>query len=299
MLFAGPALALAQTSDAGVNLSILDAIIIGLVEGITEYLPVSSTGHILATSELLGLNTSQEVKDLMDAYAICVQAGAILAVLVVYKDRVLQMVEGLLGRSEEGRRLVFAIAASFIPTAILAVTLFDVVQSRLFGVGYIAIAWIVGGLAILYLARSNFFKRPGKELTELTIQNAVVIGLMQALAMWPGTSRSLITIIAGILVGLSLRAAVEYSFLLGLVTLAAATVFAGLQDGSALVSEFGAVPLLVGLVVAFVSAVLAVRWMVSYLNDKGFEIFGWYRLAVGALALILIGVGSIPFTPSF
>ena len=299
VLLAGPALALAQTTDVAVNLSILDAIIIGLVEGVTEYLPVSSTGHILVTNELLGLNTSQEVKDLMDAYAICVQAGAILAVVVVYKDRVLQMIYGLLGRSDEGRRLVFAIAASFVPTAILAVTLFDVVQSRLFGVGYIAMAWIVGGVGILYLARSNFFQRPGKELTELTLQNAVVIGLMQALAMWPGTSRSLITIIAGILVGLSLRAAVEYSFLLGLVTLTAATAFAFLKDGDALVSEFGAVPLLVGLVVAFVAAVIAVRWMVSYLNDKGFEIFGWYRIGVGVLALVLIGVGSIPFTPSF
>ncbi len=296
LLAAGPAVALAQSGDAGLSLSVLDAIIIGLVEGITEYLPVSSTGHILVTNELLGLNSSEDAERLLDAYAICVQAGAILAVLVVYQERIRQMVDGILGRSAEGRRVVLAVLASFIPTAILAVGLFPVVRDRLFGVGYIAIAWIGGGLAILYLARSNFFKRPGKELTELTVQNAVVIGLMQTLAIWPGVSRSLITIIAGIVVGLSLRAAVEYSFLLGLVTLTAATAFAGLQDGQEMITEFGWFTPLVGLVVAFVSAVAAVRWMVNYLNEKGFEVFGWYRLAIGVAALLLIGVGTLPFS---
>ncbi|MBT8240985.1 MAG: undecaprenyl-diphosphate phosphatase, partial [Acidimicrobiia bacterium] len=261
-----PALALAQTGDPTLSFTVLDAVIVGLVEGVTEYLPVSSTGHILMANELLGLNETAEAERLMDAYAICVQAGAILAVLVVYKDRIRQMVEGLLGRSVEGRRLLFAVFASFVPTAILAVTLFDFVKERLFGVGYISIAWIGGGLLILFLGRGNFFNRPGKELHELTVKNALVIGLMQALAMWPGTSRSLVTIIAGLLVGLSLRAAVEYSFLLGLLTLTAATAFAGLQDGSELVSTFGWFTPAVGLVVAFVSAVAAVRWMVSYLN---------------------------------
>ncbi len=278
-----------------ISFTVVDAIIIGLVEGVTEYLPVSSTGHILVANELLGLNETAEAERLMDAYAICVQAGAILAVLVVYKQRILQMVEGLLGRSDDGRRLVFALLASFVPTAILAVTLFDFVKELLFGAGYIAIAWIGGGLLILFLGRSNFFNRPGKELHELTITNAVTIGVMQALALWPGTSRSLITIIAGLFVGLSLRAAVEYSFLLGLVTLTAATAFAGLQDGSDLISTFGWFTPLVGLVVAFVSAVIAVRWMVSYLNNKGFEIFGWYRLLAGMAGLVLIGVGTLPF----
>ena len=296
VLAAGPAVALAQGTDAGLSLSFLDAVIIGLVEGITEYLPVSSTGHILVTNELLGLNTNEDAERLLDAYAICVQAGAILAVLVVYQERIRQMVDGILGRSAEGRRVVIAVISSFVPTAILAVTLFDWVQARLFGVGYIAIAWIVGGVGILSLARSKFFDRPGKDLGALTAQNAVVIGLMQTLAIWPGVSRSLITIIAGIVVGLSLRAAVEYSFLLGLVTLTAATAFAGLQDGEELVAEFGWQTPLVGLVVAFVSAVIAVRWMVSYLNEKGFEVFGWYRLAIGIAALVLIGVGTLPFS---
>ena len=295
-LLIGPALALgSQATGAALELSVVDAAIIGLVEGITEYLPVSSTGHILVTTELLGLNSTQEGEGLMDAYAICVQAGAILAVLVVYQERIRQLVEGLLGRSAEGRRILIAVIAAFVPTAIIGQFIFPFVRDRLFGVGPIAIAWIVGGLGILYLSRSGFFNRPGKELHDLTVRNAVVIGLMQTLAMWPGVSRSLITIIAGILVGMTLRAAVEYSFLLGLITLTAATAYAGLEDGPAMVDAFGWFTPAVGLVVAFVSAVAAVRWMVSYLNTKGFEVFGWYRLAVGILALILIGVGSLPF----
>ncbi|NNE95535.1 MAG: undecaprenyl-diphosphate phosphatase [Acidimicrobiales bacterium] len=295
MLAATGAMAFQGGGESDLSFTVVDAIIIGLVEGITEYLPISSTGHILVANELLGLNETAEAERLMDAYAICVQAGAILAVLVIYKQRVIQMVEGILGRSEDGRRILVAIISSFVPTAILAVTLFDFVKERLFGVGYISIAWIGGGLVILYLGRGAFFNRPGKDLNELTVTNAVTIGLMQALAIWPGTSRSLVTIIAGLFVGLSLRAAVEYSFLLGLVTLTAATAFAGLQDGSELIAAFGWTTPLVGLLVAFVSAVAAVRWMVSYLNTQGFEIFGWYRLAVGVAGLVLVGVGVLPF----
>ena len=123
-----------------------------------------------------------------------------------------------------------------------------------------------------------------------------MIGLLQTLAMWPGVSRSLITIIAGVLVGLTLRAAVEFSFLLGLITLTAATAYAGLEDGPAMIDAFGWFTPAVGLVVAFVSAVIAVRWMVSYLNTKGFEIFGWYRVAIGLIALVVIGAGALPFS---
>lgn len=297
LVLAGPALALgAQSSDPTLKLTVVDAAIIGLVEGVTEYLPVSSTGHILVASELLGLNSSQKAEDLMDAYAICVQAGAILAVLVVYQQRIRQLLDGLIGRSDEGRQILIAVIAAFVPTAIIGQFIFPVVRDRLFGVGPIALAWIVGGIGILYLSRSKFFARPGKELHNLTVQNAVVIGLLQTLAMWPGVSRSLITIIAGILVGLTLRAAVEFSFLLGLITLTAATAYAGLQDGPAMIDAFGWFTPAIGLVVAFVSAVVAVRWMVSYLNTKGFEIFGWYRVVIGLIALAFIGAGALPFS---
>ncbi len=286
----------AAFQDAGadaIELTVLQAIILGLVEVLTEYLPVSSTGHLLVTNELLGLNETQASEDAINTYAICIQVGAIIAVLFLYWDRIRQMLDGLLGRSEEGRRILIAVLIAFFFTAVIGLTLDDIIKEYLFGVPPIAAAWIVGGLGILYLSRTGWFDRTTNELGALTWQNAVVIGLIQAVAMWPGVSRSMITIFAAVLVGLSLRAAVELSFLLGLITLTAATAYEGLQGGEELVDTFGWFTPLVGLVVAFISAMAAVKWMVAWLNDRGFEVFGWYRIGVGVLAFILLGVGAI------
>lgn len=280
--------------DVAVNeLSVVEAIILGLVEGITEYLPVSSTGHLLVTNRLLGLDEPESTKDAIETYAICIQLGAILAVLFLYWARFRQMIDGLLGRSDEGRGLVKALAVAFVITAAIGVTVADVVKDNLFGVVPIAAAWIVGGLAILVLSRIGWFYETTAELTELSLRQAAIIGLLQAVALWPGVSRSMITIIAAVLVGLSLRAAVEFSFLLGLVTLTAATLLEGYNGGEELIDEFGVVTPLIGLAVAFASAMIAVKWMVRWLNDRGFEIFGWYRVAVGALALVLLAAGAI------
>jgi len=282
--------------DGGVDtveLTILQAIILGLVEGLTEYLPVSSTGHLLVTNELLGLNETQASEDAINTYAICIQVGAIIAVLFLYWERIRQMLDGLLGRSEEGRRILIAVLIAFFFTAAIGLSLDNIIKEYLFGVPPIAAAWIVGGIGILVLSRTGWFDKTTNELGALTWQNAVVIGLIQAVAMWPGVSRSMITIIAAVLVGLSLRAAVEFSFLLGLITLTAATAYEGLQGGAELVDTFGWFTPFVGLVVAFVSAMAAVKWMVAWLNDRGFEVFGWYRIAVGILAFALLGTGVI------
>lgn len=275
------------------ELSILEAIVLGLVEGVTEYLPVSSTGHLLVTNRLLGLDEPQATKDAIETYAICIQVGAIIAVLFLYWSRFRQMLDGLRGRDDDGRRLLGAVGLSFVITAVIGVTIADTVKDNLFGVAPIAAAWIVGGIVILALSRSGWFYRTSMELTEITTRQAAIIGVMQAIALWPGVSRSMITIIAAVLVGLSLRAAVEFSFLLGLVTLSAATVLEGYNGGAELIDTFGWFTPLVGLVVAFASAMLAVRWMVDWLNNRGFEVFGWYRIAVGVLALALLGAGAI------
>jgi len=293
-LAATPAAAfVAQDGSGNVELTVLEAIILGLVEGLTEYLPVSSTGHLLVANELLGLNSTAESEAAIETYAICIQVGAIIAVLFLYWERIRQMVEGVFGRDEEGRRIVTAVIIAFGFTAVIGLASEDVVKDKLFGVEPVAGAWIVGGIVILALSRMGWFDRVGGELGTLTWQNAVVIGIMQALAMWPGVSRSMITIIASVLVGLSLRAAVEFSFLLGLLTLSAATAYEGLQGGAELVDTFGVTTPAIGLVVAFVSAMAAVKWMVAWLNEKGFEIFGWYRIAVGALAFALLATGAI------
>lgn len=292
-LASAPAGASYFQDDQVIELTIFQAIILGLVEGLTEYLPVSSTGHLLVTNELLGLNDTQASEDAINTYAICIQVGAIIAVLFLYWERIRQMIDGLLGRSEEGRKILIAVLIAFGFTAVIGLTIGEIIKDNLFGVAPIAGAWILGGVVILVLSRTGWFDRTTNELGALTWQNAVVIGLIQAIAMWPGVSRSMITIIAAVLVGLSLRAAVEFSFLLGLITLSAATAYEGLKGGEELIDTFGVGTPLIGLVVAFVAAIASVKWMVTWLNDKGFEVFGWYRIAVGIIAFGLLATNTI------
>lgn len=287
-LTADPASALVATSHELPELSVFSSVVLGLVEGLTEYLPVSSTGHLVVTYELLGLATSPEAEQALETYAICIQAGAILAVLVLYRERMVQMLEGLLGRSDEGRRVLVGVVAAFVPTAVIGLALVDTVRDRLFGVPPIATAWLVGGFAILALTRSGLLQRAGCALSEITFRQAVLIGLAQSIALWPGVSRSLITIVAGVLVGLSLSAAVEFSFLLGLATLGAATAVTAVADGGQLIDLFGWFTPLIGLVVAFVAALASIRWMVAWLQQRSLDVFGFYRVAVGVLAFGLV-----------
>jgi undecaprenyl-diphosphatase len=162
----------------------------------------------------------------------------------------------------------------------------------LFALWPITVAWLVGGVVILLIARrdraTGVRPQDGDRMEDLTVRRAVVIGLLQCVAMWPGVSRSLITLLAGRLVGLSTIAAVEYSFLLGLVTLSAASVYEAISEGAAIVQTFGIVTPVIGVLAAFVSAALAVKWMVSYLSRHTLAIFGWYRLALGAVVAALI-----------
>ncbi|MGH1493292.1 MAG: undecaprenyl-diphosphate phosphatase [Acidimicrobiales bacterium] len=291
---ASPALAAAAQESSGADveqLSIWSAVILGLVEGFTEYLPVSSTGHLLVTTEILGLAETEASEQALDTYAICIQAGAIAAVFVLYWERIRQMLDGLLGRSEEGRRVLIGVIVAFIPTAIIGLALVDYVRDQLFGVTPIAAAWLVGGIGILLLTRSGLMDRGGLELSELTIKHALIIGVAQAIAMWPGTSRSLVTIVAAVLVGLSLRAAVEFAFLLGLATLGAATVATGFTDGAQLVDLYGYTTPAIGMVVAFFAALISIKWMVSWLQERSFDVFGYYRVVIGVLAFAAIGIG--------
>jgi len=268
------ALYIVDRADGGGNLSVFDALVLGIVEGLTEYLPVSSTGHLLVTNEILGLNETEDLKQAASAFAICIQAGAIFAVTTLYRERVVQMIQGLLGKNQEGLNVLKALVIAFVVTALPAFFIGDVVEKYLFSMLSIACAWLVGGIVILLLDRQKWFDRAGGELTGLTNRQAALIGLIQLIALWPGVSRSLVVIMGGLLVGLSLRAAVEFSFLLGLVTLTAATALVAMRDGSLIIESFGVTRPLVGAVTAFVAAVVSVRWMVAWLNNRGFSIFG-------------------------
>ncbi len=285
------ALAAAATSDV---LSAFDAIVLGIVEGITEYLPISSTGHLLVTARILDLPTSGAAGDAVKSYEIAIQFGAILAVLLLYRHRVWTMVEGVTGRSTEGRRLLVAVAIAFVPAAVVGVISEKAVKDVLFGTWPVVVAWIVGGVIVIVLSRmGKLGPRGGRALRDITPRDALIIGGAQVLALWPGTSRSLVTIVAALLIGVSMEAAVEFSFLLGFVTLSAATLYETAKDGKLMLDTFGWGTPLLGLVVAFVFAALAIRWMVGYLSHHDLAIFGWYRIAVAALVIVLVATGAI------
>ena len=289
------------------------AFILGVIEGITEYLPISSTGHLIVAQRLMGIgNGSLEAKAAADAFAVCIQGGAILAVLGLYSGRVIQMIRGVLGMDKEGLKLAIAIIVGFIPAAVLGLLLSHWIKDHLFGIWPVISAWIIGGIAILATAFWRKKSPPrggGMEIKDLSWQLALIIGLLQCVAMCPGTSRSLMTICGGLLVGLSIRAAVEYSFLLGVLTLTAATakdaidrvegvdpMYDSLFGGTKLMlHEYGAVPMFIGIIAAAISAALAVKWLVSYLQSHGLSVFGWYRIAIGVIlgGLVMTGVFTV------
>ena len=283
------------------ELTYLQAAVLGVVEGITEYLPISSTGHLILASALLGLDAPPERKAAVDAFNVVIQGGAILAVLGLYWPRVARMLRGLAGRDPEGRRLLGLIVLAFLPAALVGPFLDDAIDARLFNPPAVVTALVLWGVVMIVVDRWQ--KRRfahgdavrARALEDLTWRSALFIGLLQCLAMWPGTSRSMITIVAAMLVGLPPRAAAEFSFLLALPTLGGACAFKVakdvLGDGPSALAALGIAPMAVGIVVATVSAALAVKWLVHYLNRHGLAVFGWYRLALGAAFVGLLAGG--------
>ena len=263
-------------------MTIFDSLILGLVEGLTEYLPVSSTGHLIITQYLLGLPESEAMK----AFEICIQGGAILAVLGLYFSRVRLMLAGLLGKDKAGLRMLVNTIVGFLPAAVIGLLLDDLIKDYLFNAHTVMLTWAIGGIVILLYARIREKAGKGfagKPLEELTWKEALTVGFMQCIAMIPGTSRSLMTMLGGLCVGLSVAAAVEFSFLLGLITLSAATAHDMMKHGSTMVTDIGWGPMIAGTLTAWASAVVAVKWMVGYLNKHSLSLFGWYRMAAAAV----------------
>ena len=299
---AASAVAQAAASSTEDLLTWWKAAILGVVEGLTEYLPISSTGHLLVTARLLNLPDDKGSAGLeaVNTYVVAIQFGAILAVLGVFWPRFVQMVQGLFGRNPEGRHLLVTLVIAFLPAAVLGAALDTKIEDTLFGPWPIVVAWIVGGVLILVLERTGripdrheLTSGRTRSVTEITYQQALIIGLAQCIALWPGTSRSLATIIGALLVGVAMPAAVEFSFLLGFATLTAATLFKLAKDGGTLVDQFGIVDPLIGAVFAFVSAVVAIRWLISYLSKHDLTIFAWYRFVVAAITIVLLATSVI------
>ena len=268
-------------------MSLLVAILLGIVEGLTEYLPVSSTGHLILVSQLLG-ETSEGAK----AFDIVIQLGAILAVVVHYHrllagragDR-----DGLLRRDVASIRLATSLAVAFAPAAALGFLFHKLIKERLFGPLPVAFALFAGGVLMIVVervrARRNVHGLVGLE--HVTPGRALIIGLGQCFSLWPGSSRSMCTIVAGQATGLSTGTAAEFSFLLALPTLGAATVYEGLKARHELASSVGGPQLWVGMLVSFFVAWGVIAVFIRYLQRRGLEPFGYYRIVLSALVLWL------------
>lgn len=274
------------------------AVILGIVEGVTEYTPVSSTGHLILVQRAMGIGQTEEEKLAADAYSIVIQAGAILAVLTLYFPYVRRMLFGLFGRDDFGLRLLIHIAIAFTPAAVIGLLFHGPIRHYLFGLQPIVFAWFVGGLAILLVSwwRRNKPPMEGLGIEDMTWKMALVIGFMQCIAMWPGTSRSLVTILGGVLVGMNLPSAVIFSFLLGVITLTAATAYDALNHGALMMEAYGALNIATGFIMATLSAILAVKWLVTYLKRHGLWIFGWYRIALALVVAVLMARGILTDT---
>jgi undecaprenyl-diphosphatase len=292
------------------SLKISDAIILGVVEGVTEFLPISSTGHLIILTDLLNLDSSYTFVDAAgepiwhrkpdgafpgelltmslatQAYIVVIQFGAIAAIIPICWSQLMLMGRSLLPRGDpRGRRLLLNVLIAFIPSAILGLLLHDWIDDNLFSKRAVLFG-LVGGSFLMFIA-----DRWGRGLAEqnipreLTPQGAGLIGFFQCLAMWPGTSRPMMTIVGGYLVGLPPGPSAGFSFLLGFVTVTAATLYKTLKSGPLIIQIFGWPSVIIGIVVAAITASISVRFFIKLLLKEGLAPFAWYRLALAAVLL--------------
>jgi undecaprenyl-diphosphatase len=263
----------------------LTAALLGLVEGLTEYLPVSSTGHLILTGKLLGLEGEGS-----KSFEIVIQLGAILAVLIHYRKLLLERAIGFTRQQPEALRLAAALAIGFLPAAACGLLFRKAIKAHLFGPAPVAGALIAGGVLMIAVERWRRANKIEGEhgLEQVTPRRALAIGIGQVFSLWPGSSRSMCTIVAGQLAGLSTATAAEFSFLLGLPTLGAATVYEGYKARHELLHSGGGLELAIGLVVSFFVAWAVIAGFLRYLKSRGLEPFGYYRIVVGALAFWLL-----------
>lgn len=267
---------------------LLKALILGIVEGLTEFLPISSTGHLILAGDLLDFND-----DRGKLFEIVIQSGAILAVVWEYRARIAGVLGGL-GRDRLANRLVLNLAIAFMPLAVLGLLFKKAIEANLFKPVPVALAFIVGAFFILW-AEKREHKIRVETVDDMSPLDALKLGLAQAAALIPGTSRSGATIIGGLLFGLSRKAATEFSFFLAIPTLFAATAY-NLYKERALLNADDLGMWAVGFVSAFVSAFLCVRWLLRYISSHDFTAFAWYRIVFGIVVLLTAQFGWVEWT---
>jgi undecaprenyl-diphosphatase len=267
---------------------LLSALILGIVEGLTEFLPVSSTGHLILAGDLLHFNDERG-----KLFEIVIQSGAILAVCWEYRARLGRVLAGL-GRDPQARRFVVNLAIAFMPLAVLGLLFGKAIKAHLFQPVPVALAFIVGAFVILWAERREHRIRVDS-VDDLSALDALKLGIAQAFALIPGTSRSGATIIGGLLFGLSRKAATEFSFFLAIPTLLLASAYQ-LYKERHLLSADDLGLWAVGFVAAFASAFLCVRWLLRYISSHDFTIFAWYRIAFGVVVILTWQLGLVDWT---
>jgi undecaprenyl-diphosphatase len=265
------------------------AIIMGLVEGFTEFLPISSTGHLILAGSLLDF-TGEKVK----VFEIAIQAGAMLAVIWEYRERIARLLSGVFSDRKQ-QKFALNVVVAFLPAAVLGLLFSKAITAELFKPVPVAMAFIVGALVILWVERRHKTVPSAARIEtvdDMTLVDALKVGCAQAFALIPGTSRSGATIIGGMLFGLSRKAATEFSFFLAIPTLLGATAYSVLKQRELLSTAdlpmFG-----LGGLAAFVSAFLCVRWLLRYISSHDFTIFAWYRIVFGVLVLVTAHYGLV------
>lgn len=249
------------------HMTILDAIILGIIEGLTEYLPISSTGHLIAASQFLGLQQT----DFLKSFEIGIQSGAILSVLIVYRQRFFQNFD-----LNFYKKLLFA----FIPTAILGLILKNLIDGWLESLLVVAITTVLGGIFLIWMEKQKLFAQNTKTIDGLTVKDCLILGLAQSCAMIPGTSRSGATIVGGLYLGLKKDQAAEFSFFLGVPTLMAASILK-MRDVVPHLNAENTQIFAIGWVVSFLVAIVAIKGFIKIVSSKGFTGFGIYRIVFG------------------
>ena len=286
--FAATAVAWGACVDAWL---LLKAAVMGVVEGLTEFLPVSSTGHLILAGSLLDFSGGSLTPEKVNAFEISIQTGAILAIVLMYWQRLVTTLRNM-GHDRDARRFVINVGVGFLPAVVFGLSLGKRMQAALFNPIVVASTFILGGLIILWAERRKDVVVRVAEVEDMRWQDALKIGLVQCLAFVPGTSRSGSTIIGGMLFGLSRKAATEYTFFLAIPTLIGAGAYSLFKVRSTLV--MADLPLFaVGFVFSFGAAWLCVRWLLRYVSTHDFVPFAWYRIAFGGLVLLTAWSGWV------
>jgi len=270
-------------------LLLVKAAIMGIVEGLTEFLPISSTGHLILAGSLLGFDDAKA-----KVFDIAIQTGAIFAVVLVYWQKIRSTVVDL-PTSRQAQRLTLNVIIGFLPAVVLALIFGKFIKAHLFTPTVVATTFILGGFVILWAERRPASAMRVQTVDEMTPLDALKVGLVQCLAMIPGTSRSGATIIGGMLMGLSRKAATDFSFFLAIPTLIGAGVYS-LYKERALLSVADIPMFAVGLVFSFISAWLCVRWLLRYISTNSFVPFAWYRIAFGIIVLVTAFTGVVSWS---